>query len=108
MELLSDEEFKREMGEQMTPVHDATPLPPEFWDYVETISRNDYEGFDCPNAQIVHAWRNTMGRCDHLLLNSHDPNVFMVVLIDRTAGTVYGHHLLNLRAHYGLDDFPVE
>jgi len=41
-------------------------------------------------------------RFDHVLVNSEDRNVFMVVVLDREAGKVHGHRLLDLNREYGL------
>ena len=41
-------------------------------------------------------------RWEHVLLPCEAPNVFMVIVIDREQGQVYGHHLLDLNRLYGL------
>ena len=43
------------------------------------------------------------GPYEHVLVNSEDRNVFMVLLLDREAGLVYGHRLFDLNCEYGLE-----
>ena len=90
-------------SDPMSPIEQQTPLPAGFWEYVDAIPPEQYDGYECRSPVIERAYRDGSGQWDHLLLNTHDENVFMVVLIDRHSATVVGHHLLNLRIHYGLD-----
>jgi hypothetical protein len=39
---------------------------------------------------------------EHVLVNTEDQNVFMVLVLDLDAGVVYGHRILDLRREYGL------
>lgn len=106
MALLSKAEFEATMADPMTKVEEPTPLPAGFWEYVRVIPDDDFDGFRHPGQEIFDGWRDPTGRWDHVLLDTRDPNVFMVVLIDRSTVSIHGHHPLNLRAHYGLDDPP--
>jgi hypothetical protein len=43
-------------------------------------------------------------RFEHVLINSEDRNVFMVIVLELEASRVLGHHLLDLNRLYGLSD----
>jgi hypothetical protein len=42
------------------------------------------------------------GPYEHVLISSEDRNVFMAIVLDREAGAVRGHRLLDLDREYGL------
>ena len=90
------------MGVPMSPVQEATGLPPDFWEYVDRISRSDLGGYDVGAGDIGLAYRDPTGRYDHVLLRSNDPDVFLVVVIDRHGPRLHGHFLLDLPHVYGI------
>ena len=40
-------------------------------------------------------YEDPSGRFEHMLVNSEDKNVFMVIVLDRREGFVHGHRLLD-------------
>jgi hypothetical protein len=74
----------------------------DFWPYVERIPRSDFEGFDCSEGEVDNVYRHPAGVLEHVLIKSNDPNVFMVIVLNREAHSVVGHRLLNLATLYGL------
>jgi hypothetical protein len=80
---------------------DSSP-PFDFWPYVDSIEPEAYRGFDCSRGTVEYAYRNAQGTFEHVLLDSNDPDVFMVVVLDLTSNSVLGHYLLNLKVEYGL------
>ena len=92
------------MGVPMRPVEEVEQLPPDFWEYVDRISGADLGGYDLGNGDIAMAYRDPTRRYDHVLLRSDDPDVFLVVVIDRDGPTLHGHFLLDLPHVYGLRD----
>jgi hypothetical protein len=81
---------------------DAAPLF-DFWPYFDEIPPSDFAGADCSSATVDSARTDPSGRWEHVLVRSATPNVFMVIVLDLDRGEVYGHHLLDLNRHYGLD-----
>src|SRR4051812_16765969 len=81
--------------------------PFDFWPYFDAIPDDDFEGFDCSAGEVTYVYRSPDERFEHVLVNSTDRDVFMVVVLDRTARTVVGHRLLDLPVLYGLRDDPV-
>lgn len=100
--LLSEQAFKATMGQPMRPVEESTPLPPDFWRYFDGIPPEDFRGYEFGRGEVRLAYREPAGQFDHVLLGSSDPDVFMVVVVDRVGQSVYGHHLLDLPKAYGL------
>ena len=76
--------------------------PFDFWPYFDSIPRADFRGHDCTGGRVEYVYRDGSGRFEHVLVNSEDRNVFMVVVLDRQGQTVVGHHLLDLPELYGL------
>ncbi|MFL5241944.1 MAG: hypothetical protein ACJ8FY_07535 [Gemmataceae bacterium] len=102
MALLSHEQYLATFGDTRSRISSDEPVPFDFWPYFETIPPADFEGHDCSATLVEYVWREGSGRFEHVLINSEDPNVFMVVILDRKEGTVYGHRLLDLNKEYGL------
>ncbi len=68
----------------------------------ESIPINDFDGHDCSAGSVNHAWNDSSGHYQHVLVDSADKNVFMVIVIDREHRTVFGHRMLNLNIEYGI------
>jgi hypothetical protein len=99
---LTDEQFRATFDETRHGVGDEAP-PFDFWPYFDAIPAVDFEGHDCSAGVVENAWRMSRGPYEHVLVNSEDRNVFMVLVLDREAGVVYGHRLLDLNHQYGLE-----
>ena len=67
----------------------------EFWDYVEAIPVEDFQGFDCRAGNVSHVYMMDNGY-QHILVNSEYQGVAMVIVINSKANVVYGHYLLNI------------
>jgi hypothetical protein len=84
------------------PTETGSPFP--FWDYFDAIPTADFEGHDCSAGSVSYVWEHPTGRFQHVLVDSNDKNVFMVVVLDIPGRTVFGHRLLELNREYGLTD----
>jgi hypothetical protein len=102
MALLSREEFLAVFGQKRERVPMDEPPSLDFWPYFDSIPPADFEGHDCSGGTVEYVWRMDDGRYEHVLVNSDDKNVFMVLVLDRSARVVYGHRLLDLNREYGL------
>ena len=80
---------------------DAAP-PFGFWDYFESIPSSDFAGHDCSEGVVEYAWEDQSGRFQHVLVNSDNKNVFMVLILDIQQRNIFGHRLLDLNKEYGL------
>jgi len=104
MARLSEAEFLATFAAPMQRVGDDGGPAVDFWPYVERIPAADFEGHDCSKGSVRYVWRDATGRYEHVLIDSDDRDVFMVVVLDRLAPVVIGHRLLDLGAMYGLED----
>ena len=77
--------------------------PFDFWPYFDSIPDSDFAGNDCP-GDVTYVWEDATSRFQHVLFNSQDANVFMVVVLDIHSQTVAGHRLLNLNELYSLGE----
>ena len=80
---------------------DAVP-PLDFWDYFEAIPPEHFEGHDCSEGKVTYAWEDASARYQHVLINSEDKNIFMVIVLDLKDRHILGHRLLDLNRLYGL------
>jgi hypothetical protein len=46
--------------------------------------------------EVAYVYRSGDDQFDHVLIPTLAPNVYLVVVVSRTAAAVYGHHLLDL------------
>jgi len=102
MKRLSEPEFLATFGKPMQRVPSTEGVPFEFWSYFDGIPADDFESHDCSDGQVTYVWNNPAGTFQHVLVNSEDKNVFMVLVLDLKANAVLGHRLLNLKSLYGL------
>lgn len=51
---------------------------------------------------VQHIYRDAGARFDQVLIGTSRANVFLVVVVDLTAASVFGHFLLDLNEQYGL------
>lgn len=99
---LSDDAFKATF---MAPMRDVTADPGEvidIWDYVAAVPAGDLEGRTPQPPLIQCVYRSADGAYDHVLVITDAPDVYLVIVIDRTAMRVHGHRLLDLPQDYGL------
>jgi hypothetical protein len=102
MSLLTTEQFRQTFGESRRRVGDGGS-PFDFWPYFDAIPAADFAGHDCSAGVVENVWRMSPGPYEHILVNSEDRNVFLVLVLDCEASVVYGHRLLDLNREYGLD-----
>ena len=103
MKALTEPEFLATFTEPMQRLSlDAEP-PCDFWNYFEAIPADEFAGHDCSAGSVTYAWEDATGSCQHVLVNTEDKNVFMVLILDLRQRSVLGHHLLNLDHEYGLE-----
>jgi hypothetical protein len=102
MALLSQEQYLGTFGETRSRVSPDEGPPFDFWSYFDAIPPADFHNRNCSAGMVDYAWRDDAGRYEHVLVNSDDRNVFMVLVLDRLNATVYGHYLLDLNCEYGI------
>ena len=102
MKRLSESDFQVTFAAPMQRLRGEAAPPFDFWPYFDAIPPADFEGYDCAAGRVTHVYRHPGGRYEHVLVDSSDPDVFMVLVLDRQARQVVGHRLLNLPALYGL------
>jgi hypothetical protein len=102
MKQLSETEYLATMAEPMRRLSpdDGAPFP--FWDYFDAIPSADFDGHDCSAGSVTYVWEHPMANFQHVLIDSEDHNVFMVLVIDMAACQVLGHRLLDLNQEYGI------
>ncbi|WP_165228334.1 hypothetical protein [Aquisphaera insulae] len=102
MAKLTKEQFLATFGESRHRVDGEGP-PFDFWPYFDAIPIADFEGHDCSAGIVDNVWRMSPGPYEHVLVNSEDRNVFMVLVLDGELRVVHGHRLMDLNREYGLD-----
>jgi len=103
MPRIPDEDWNQFFQAPVRRLSQGEEPPFDFWSYVKTIPAEDFQGYDCSAGNIEYVYRDNSGRFEHVLINSTSRDVFMVIMLDRFAGLVVGHKLLNLPHEYGTD-----
>ena len=107
MPLLSKEQYLATFDQSRQRVaHGSFAL--DFWPYFASIPAADFEGHDCSARVVENVWRMMSGKFEHILVNSENSNIFMVLVLDRQLDLVHGHRLLNMEREYGLDEADLE
>jgi hypothetical protein len=102
MKQLSEADYLATMAVPMKRLAADAESPFEFWDYFDAIPQSDFETHDCSAGSVTYVWEHPTGRYQHVLVNSEDKNVFMVLVLDIVGRSVLGHRLLDLNNEYGL------
>jgi hypothetical protein len=105
---LTDADFQATFAPPMQRLEADEQPPFDFWEYFDAIPAGDFGAYDCSDGDVDYVYRDASGRFEHVLVNSDDRDVFMVVVLDRALERVHGHYLLDLPAKYGLRDKAVE
>ena len=101
MNALSNEAFRATFKAPMQRVPVAALPSLDFFCYFDAIPSADFDDHICP-GNVTYVWEDATTRYQHILFNSEDKAVFMVVVLDLKAMKVLGHHLLDLRALYSI------
>lgn len=99
---LSEEAYKATCGDPMRRIGEDDSPPFDFWEYFESIPAADFEGHDCSEGEVDHAWNDPSETYQHVLVSSENRNVFMVLVLDLVSRAVHGHRLLDLDREYGV------
>jgi hypothetical protein len=102
MPLLSEAEFRHTFAEPMTRVSPDEKPSFDFWPYFDQIATADFSDHNCSSGNVTYVYRHPSGRFEHVLVDSENRDVFMVLVLDREKSAVLGHRLLDLPALYGL------
>jgi len=79
----------------------ATARPVEdIWPYVDQIPPNDHRGHRLED--VAYVYEDGSSSYHHVLSATDVANVFLAVVISLKAGSILGHHLLDLNEKYGL------
>ncbi|MFC4149551.1 hypothetical protein ACFO0M_25165 [Micromonospora mangrovi] len=100
--LLTEDEYKATMGPDPVRVGTDQEPPFDFWPYVDSVPEDDLDGHDFSEGRVPYVWQMPDGVHQHVLVECETPNVFLVLVLDLRAGSVLGHHLLDLNRLYGL------
>ena len=103
MKQLSEAEYLATIAEPMKRLPSDAEAPFDFWDYFESIPFSDFEQHNCSARVVTYVWEHPTGCYQHVLVDSENKNVFMVVVLAISNQKVLGHRLLNLNQEYGLE-----
>src|SRR4051812_48338742 len=102
MKHLTDQEFRETFASPMHRVALDSAPPVAFWPYFDAIPLDHFAGHACSGQTVRHAWIDSTGRFQHVLVDAADKDVFMVIVLNLREQSVFGHRLLNLKHEYGL------
>lgn len=106
MNPLTESEFKATFGDAMTRLGADDVPPVDFWPYFEAIPEAEKGGHHFTAGKVEWVYQDSLGKYQHILINSGNRNVFMVIVLDCQAMRVFGHRILDLNQEYGLTDSP--
>jgi hypothetical protein len=103
MPSLSQDQYKATFSPPMRQLSLEAEPPFDFFAYFDGISPADFGAYECA-GDVTYVWEDATGNFQHVLFNSQDKDVFMVVVLDLRAQKVAGHRLLDLKQLYGLNE----
>lgn len=103
MAYLPQQVWEKTFSDEMKRLDSSSVPPFEFWPYFDQIPEEDFEEYDCSNCEVEYVYSSGSGGFVHVLVNSDDRDIFMVVVLDLSLQRVAGHRLVNFRELYGLE-----
>jgi hypothetical protein len=101
--LLNETIFKATTEGRMTNVTDQPGNCLDIWPYVKAVRQATELPQAAVDGQFVeYVYRSQFNHYDHVLIPAGRHNVFLVIVVDRIHGSVYGHRVLDLNTEYGL------
>jgi hypothetical protein len=100
--LLDDDAFHATFGSPMRDVTAEATDVIDIWPYVSAVPTSDLCGHTIYERFVERVYRTPDDRYDHVMVMTRTKNVYLVVVIDLVADSIYGHHLLDLNEEYGL------
>ena len=100
---LTQAQFDATFGTPMRRLPQDAEPPFDFSDYLDSIPESDFCGRQF-SGDVTYVYEHPSGAYQHVLLDSDDPNFFIVVVLDVEAKKVFGHRALDIGALYGLRD----
>jgi len=101
---LSDEEFKATFSMPMRFV-EADASPPtvvNLRDYLSACLTDLRLPTTVKDIEIHYVYISGDEKYEHILFFYGVKNIYLVIVVDLKNATVFGHHILNLNAQYGL------
>jgi len=95
MPLLTAEQFQSTFVNPMTQLGPEAQPPFDFWPYFEKIPQEHFGEYHCPNRLVACVYSNADQTYLHLLIESKEENVFMVLILDLIKNEVFGHLMMN-------------
>jgi hypothetical protein len=96
MRLLTEAEYKATMESEPIRIGPDDEPPFDFWPYFDQVPESDLAGHDFSDGNVTYAWHMPLRNLQHVLVNCEKPNVFLVLVLDLSTETVYGHYLLDI------------
>jgi hypothetical protein len=105
---LTEAIFKATTEGKMTNVTEQPGDCIDIWPYVRMVQQLVALPQQVVDGQFVeYVYRSEFGHYDHVLVPAGRFNVFLVIVVDRVHGSVYGHRILDLNAEYGLPELGI-
>jgi hypothetical protein len=101
--LLTEAVFEATTEGKMSNVTERPGGCVDIWPYVKKVQQSVDLPQSVVEGQFVHCvYRSQFDHCEHVLIPTGRHNVFLVVVVDRVHGSVYGQRVLDLNEEYGL------
>ncbi len=100
---LSRPEYEATLRAPMRDVTSTAEEVVDLWPYAERALREAFpQACNC-DLEVGYVYEAADGSYQHILVPSHESNVYLVVIVDKEAKAILGHYRLNLGALYGVE-----
>jgi len=98
--LLTEAEFDACWALPMKDVTGSVENAINIWPYVDAIDPVSI----CVKTilDVTYVYRDAQARYDHVIVETDQENVVLVIVVDIDKAAVFGHHFLDLNIKYGL------
>lgn len=104
MRELSRSEFEATFIKPMVNVTTTAEEVVEIWPYADSAIAAAFPDVQAQHWDVGYVYESSDRKYQHVLIETHQENVYLAIVIDKADKVIIGHHKLNLGALYGIDD----
>jgi hypothetical protein len=102
MRYLNDDQFHATFAHKMQEVKPDDEVSSEVIAAAADIATDQLDGFALGQISVEYVYRGDSGLFEHYLIPTTTKNVYLVLVRDTVESILFGYHVLNLNANYGL------
>ena len=100
---LTPDQFRSTMTDKMINVTESAEPSVDIWPYAELLAgKKIVSDYVIENNLVEVVYANQENSFHHILLPTHNLNIFVVIVVNLSKENIEGHYILDLKNEYNL------